>query len=71
MRNPEPYLWSRAGPVANLDKEVATVKIVTRLSDILERLSRRGIDEDRVLVDADALRIIPDDDDDADEDGDD
>ena len=38
------------------------MKIVARLSDVLERLARRGISEDDVVIDTASFRILRDDD---------
>ena len=44
------------------DKGGEEVKIVARLSDVLERLARRGISEDDVVIDTASIRILRDDD---------
>ena len=37
---------------------------MSRLSDLLQRLSERGIDEDDVLIDVDSVRVVRDENDD-------
>jgi hypothetical protein len=52
-------------------EEVQTVKLVSRLSDIIERLAQRGVSEEDVFVDSDSIRIVQDDSDDGEDEDDD